>query len=101
MPGQADGKLTPLYGYKETAQLTAAYRTLQTGLEPIVRDAEKYRRCVSLGFGLWMDHDWRKNGWQVDDWSKNYFTPDTFEASVRAALATADEYVWIYTETPR
>ncbi len=48
-----------------------------------------------------MDHDWRKNGWNVEDVSKNYFTPEAFEASVRAALATADEYVWIYTETPR
>ena len=48
-----------------------------------------------------MDHDWRKNGWNVEDVSKNYFTPEAFEASVRGALATADEYVWIYTETLR
>jgi hypothetical protein len=48
-----------------------------------------------------MDQDWRKNGWDVDDVSKNYFTPETFETSVRIALATADEFVWIYTETPR
>ncbi len=46
-------------------------------------------------------HDWLKHGWNTEDASKNYFTPDGFEASVRAALATADEYVWIYTETPR
>jgi hypothetical protein len=48
-----------------------------------------------------MDQDWRKNGWDVDDVSKNYFTPETFETSVRTALATTDEFVWIYTETPR
>jgi hypothetical protein len=89
------------YGYKQPAQFTAAYQTMQTGLLPIVRDPEKYRRSVSLGFGLWMDQDWRKNGWDVDDVSKNYFTPETFETSVRIALATADEFVWIYTETPR
>lgn len=89
------------YGYKEARQYTAAYQTMRTGLLPIVRDPEKYHRCVSLGFGVWMDHDWRKNGWNVEDVSKNYFSPEAFETSVRAALATADEYVWIYTETPR
>jgi len=88
------------YGYKEAAQFTAAYKTMQTSLLPIVRDPKEYHRSVSLGFGVWMDHDWRKHGWNIDDTSKNYFTPEAFEASVRAALTTADKYVWIYTETP-
>ena len=89
------------YGYKDAAQFSKAYQTMQTTLLPIVRDPEKYRRTFSLGFGIWMDRDWRKNGWNVDDVSKNYFTPEAFETSLRAALATSDEYVWIYTETPR
>jgi hypothetical protein len=89
------------YGYKERARFVTAYKTMQTGLLPIVRDPEKYRRTVSFGFGIWMDRDWRKNGWDVDNVSKNYFTPEAFETSLRAALETADEYVWIYTETPR
>ncbi len=89
------------YGYKEAAQFTAAYQSMRSRLLPIVRDPEKYHRIVSLGFGVWMDQDWRKHGWNVEDPSKNYFTPETFETSVRAALTTADEYVWIYTETPR
>ncbi len=89
------------YGYRQAAQFAAAYQTMRTALLPIVRDPEKYHRTVSLGFGVWMDQDWRKNGWNVEDLTRNYFTPETFETSVRAALATADEYVWIYTETPR
>jgi hypothetical protein len=48
-----------------------------------------------------MDEDWRKYGWDTNDFSKNYFTPDAFATSADAALQTADEYVWIYTETPR
>ncbi len=89
------------YGYREAAQFVSAYRAMQTDLLPIVRDPGIYRRRVSLGFGVWMDQDWRKHGWNTEDVSKNYFTPESFEASVRAALTTADEYVWIYTETPR
>jgi hypothetical protein len=89
------------YGYREAAQFATAYKTMQSGLLPIVRDAAAYRRRMSLGFGVWMDQDWRKHGWSIDDVSKNYFSPQAFEASVRAALSTADAYVWIYTETPR
>jgi hypothetical protein len=40
-------------------------------------------------------------GWNTKDHSKNYFTPQQFERSVRKAIETADEYVWIYTEMPR
>jgi hypothetical protein len=70
-------------------------------LLPIVRDPEKYARVFSSGFGIWLDRDWRNKGWDVDDVSKNYFTPETFAASVQAALKLSDKYVWIYSETPR
>jgi hypothetical protein len=48
-----------------------------------------------------MDEDWRRQGWDEQDVTKNYYTPAEFEASVRRALEVADEYVWVYTETPR
>jgi hypothetical protein len=48
-----------------------------------------------------LDRDWRKLGWDIENAGKNYFTPETFETAVRAALQRADEYVWIYSETPR
>jgi hypothetical protein len=74
---------------------------MKDGLLPIVRDPLRYRRFFSFGFGIWMDEDWRKKGWDEQDLSKNYFTPEALEASVHRALEVADEYVWIYTETPR
>jgi hypothetical protein len=37
----------------------------------------------------------------VEDTSKNFYTPEGFERTVRTALETADDYVWIYTETPK
>jgi len=58
-------------------------------------------RFFSFGFGIWIDYDWRKKGWDDQDVSKNYYTPEGFEKTVSTALKTADEYVWIYTETPR
>jgi len=89
------------YGYKEPERFTKSYQTMKHDLLPIVRDREKYALHFSLGFGLWMDRDWRKLGWDTNDVSKNYFTPEAFETSLRKALEMSDEYVWIYTETPR
>ena len=89
------------YGYKTAEQFAAARKAMKEDLLPIVRDPNKYDRMFSLGFGVWIDRDWRKHGWDVEDFSKNYFTPRAFETSVGAALRTADEYVWIYSETPR
>jgi hypothetical protein len=68
---------------------------------PIVLDLDKYQRVVSSGFGLWLDFDSGKKGWDAADPSKNYFPPDVFAASVREALRESDEYVWIYSQTPR
>jgi hypothetical protein len=74
---------------------------MATDLLPIVADARKYREAVSLGFGIWLDFDWRKLGWNTNDVTKNFYTPAAFEASVRRGLEVADEYVWVYTEQPR
>lgn len=89
------------YGFKDTARFTAAHRTMREELLPMVAHPGTYRAAVSAGFGIWMDYDWRNKGWDVGDAAKNYYTPEAFEASVRAALAATDEYVWIYTEKPR
>jgi hypothetical protein len=90
------------YGYKDPARFAKAYTVMKTGVLPFVAaDHDKYAKHFSAAFGLWMDNNWRKSGWNTEDVSKNFFTPQAFEASVRTALQTTDEYVWIYTETPR
>lgn len=89
------------YGYKTPAQFAAGHRLMTEGVAPIIADAAAYRRVVRPGFGLWLDNEWRTRGWDVVDLSKNDFTPEAFEASVRAALERSDEFVWIYSETPR
>jgi len=89
------------YGYKAPGQFDAALATIRRGVLPIVADREAYGRVVAPAFGIWLDYDWPKHGWDPADPSKNYFTPEAFESSVRAALARTDEFVWIYTEKPR
>jgi hypothetical protein len=89
------------YGYKEAARFDQQYTAMRRDLLPIVAIPAKYAEHFSLGFGLWMDNNWRSAGWDTDNFSKNYFSPETFETSLRAALEKSDEYVWIYTETPR
>jgi hypothetical protein len=89
------------YGYKDAARFDEAHRLMKQGVLPVVADPERYARVVSAGFGLWLDFDWRKYGWDAARPAQNYFTPAAFEASLRAALERSDRYVWIYTETPR
>lgn len=89
------------YHYRDVAQYDKAYKAMSQDLLVIVKDPDKYKKVMSLGFGVWMDDNWRKHGWDVNDVSKNYFTPEVFESIVRKALDTSDEYVWIYNEKPR
>jgi hypothetical protein len=89
------------YGYKTAEQFAVGRNTMKQDVLPIVRDADKYDRVISVGFGVWVDNDWRKHGWDTNDFSKNYFSPETFQTSATEALRAADEYVWIYSETPR
>jgi hypothetical protein len=88
------------YGYKTPPQFVAARKVFQQNLLPIVLDAHQYEHAFRLGFGLWLDYDWRKRGWDAEDLTKNYFTPEGFETAAREALRLADEYVWIYSEKP-
>jgi hypothetical protein len=90
------------YGFKTPQQFQEVYAAAaRDGLPPIVADPERQPQVTSVGFGLWMDYNWRRFGWDEKAHDRNYFTPETFEASLRAAREVADEYVWIYTETPR
>jgi hypothetical protein len=89
------------YHYRDVALYDKAYKAMSQDLLVIVKDPEKYKQVMSFGFGIWMDDNWRRHGWNEQDVSKNYFTPEVFEAVVRKAMDTSDEYVWIYTEQPR
>jgi hypothetical protein len=96
-----DGYEPAYFHNKDLAKFRRAHRMLTDGVLPIVEEPERYRRLLSVGFGLFMDYDPKQRPWNGRDGSANYYTPWEFEASVRAALAEADEYVWIYSEAPR
>lgn len=89
------------YGFQYAGQFSDARRLVTEGVLPIVGAREAYRRRLTLGFGLWVDYDWRHLGWSATDPSKNYFTPEAFEVALTAALNECDEYVWVFGETPR
>lgn len=91
------------YGYKEPKQFEDARQLMTQRVPAMLGDAlaQRYKKHGSVGFGIWMDYDWRNQAWDEKDLSRNHFSPEQFEASVRKALETSDEYVWIYTETPK
>jgi hypothetical protein len=88
------------YAYTNTSSFAQAYKRVNQDLLPLVSDPKKYHETFSVAFGLWIDDDWRKKGWNDTDPEKNYFTPARLEATLREALRVSDKYVWLYTETP-
>jgi hypothetical protein len=89
------------YAFKDAARFDSAYQSMKSGVLPLVADPDKYKSHFQFGFGIWLDRNWRTVGWNTEDLQKNYFSPDTFNNSVKAALDRSDEYVWIYSETPK
>ena len=90
------------YSYKDVSHFAPGYKMMSDDVLKIVNaDHKKYRSIFSFGFGIWMDCSWREKGWNTEDFAKNFYTPDEFEKTVNTAIKTADEYVWIYTETPK
>jgi len=89
------------YSYKDTSRFAKTYKMMTEDVLEIVADPRKYKSVFSLSFGVWMDNGWRQNGWDTKNFEDNFYTPEAFEATVSTAVKTADEYVWIYTETPK
>jgi hypothetical protein len=89
------------YGYRDPALFTQAREAIKLKASGLAADPAKYQNTVAAGFGLWLDYDWRKYGWNTTRLESNYFSPERFEASLRAAIEQTDEYVWIYSEKPR
>ncbi len=88
------------YGYRDASAFIAARDVIGQHAATLAADRKQYRNVVSAGFGLWLDYDWRKRGWNTDQLEQNYFSPERLEVSLRAAVEQSDEYVWIYTEKP-
>ena len=89
------------YAYREPEQFDEARRRLLSDVLDIVAEPARYANVFRVAFGLWLDCDWRDHGWDAQDFTKNHHQPEQFAACLRRALNLADDYVWIYTETPR
>ena len=89
------------YSYFEEKKFKKARQMIHHDILAMVADREKYQKVFSASFGLWMDYQWRDKGWNVEHPERNPQPPDKFEGVVRTALKYADEYVWVYSETPR
>jgi len=74
------------YSYSAAAAFEKAHELMTSKAARQMADPPAYRRLILAGFGLWLDHDWRKRGWKPDMPESNYFSPDRFHDALRAAL---------------
>jgi hypothetical protein len=89
------------YGYRDVNAFVKARETIRAQAARLAADPPSYTRAVTAAYGLWIDFDWQKLGWDSRRPEGNYFSPERFETSLRAAVEQSDEYVWIYAEKPR
>jgi hypothetical protein len=83
------------------ASAVDSYFAAQEEADFLFTDPEKYRRVVSRSLGVWLDFDWRHRVWSDTEIRKNYRSPESLRATLRRALEKADDYVWLYAETPK
>lgn len=83
------------YAFKTREQFEAARLEIRRAAASAERGAQTR---VQVGFGLWLDYGKR---WSATDPSANYFAPASFARALEGALAAADRYVWVYSQTPR
>jgi hypothetical protein len=89
------------YSYREEKKFRKARKMIVEDVLALTADPRKYPKVFSASFGLWMDFNHPKDGWNDQDPERNPWTPTQFEEVTRTALKYADEYVWIYSEMPR
>ena len=75
------------YGYRDAAAFVQARDTIMNKAAALAADRRQYERALSAGFGLWLDHDWRKNGWKTEDLKANYFSPQRSRRACRSHRA--------------
>jgi len=88
------------YPFREVAQFQAARKAIADEGLKLSGVPDAYRKCLRVGFGLWMDQGWRSVGWFPDDQEKNQISPLEFEYALHRALTYTDKYVWVYSEQP-
>jgi len=88
------------YRYRSPAQFEKAYQIIKQDAAAESAYPDKYRKYVSAGFGIWLDADWQKRGWDGQTTTANYYQPDELQNLVQKALEMSDKYVWIYSQKP-
>jgi hypothetical protein len=89
------------YGFKSADEFTALRKDVMEEAPSLIGKLPAYSQRTRVAFPIWLDFGWSETPFYTDDLSKNYYPPSGFEQSLRAAMSSADDYVWIYAEKPR
>ena len=98
----AESTFVDLYegGYRNTEpeQFLEGYDAIKNQARSIAADPLLYDAKMTVGFGLYLDNSPKGKRWKKKRPQRNYFSPEKFEIALRAALASSERYVWIYSE---
>nr|CAA9242711.1 hypothetical protein AVDCRST_MAG63-2515 [uncultured Armatimonadetes bacterium] len=85
------------YKYRGATEYKEARRAVQTRYKTVSSVPALYAKHVRVGFGKWLDAGGGSAAaWNAADVSRNFYSPQSWEQSLKAALDQTDEYVWIW-----
>ena len=85
------------YLFRSLAEYQAARKTIREGLKQASSVPKLYDKYLRVGFGKWLDPgDGGGNKWDIKNPDANFYTPSQWEDTLKYALQTTDEYVWIW-----
>jgi hypothetical protein len=87
------------YGYKKREDFVNLRKLILEEAKVLSAIPEIYAKRLKIGYGLWIDNDWRGRGWDPHKPEKNHFKPEELQESVKLALELTDGYVWVYSES--
>jgi len=86
------------YSFRGSALFRDLRRQVTKGIKGWAADPKRYAKAVSVAMPVWLDCTWGGREWNPENLAANYYPPEQFEATVRHALASSDELVWVYSE---
>lgn len=86
------------YNYLNNAQYLFSYGQCHFGNSLLSTEAGKVIGTTKFSPGKMLDF----NGtWDTSNFALNYYQPATWESSLTYALNNADEWIWLYMQTPK
>jgi|GEM_PF-2286094 hypothetical protein len=85
------------YRYRRAEEYQVTRQKISGDIKRLSQRQNLYEKHLRVGFAKWLDADEGAGGrWNTTDSNQNFFPPTAWEETLKHALDTTDEYVWVW-----